>query len=184
MNEEDQVAASKAVSRVLRHRPGAAGVTLDAHGWCSIDALLEGLARTGSPVTREQLVDIVNTSDKRRFALSPDGSHIRANQGHSVRGVDLQLREKSPPPVLYHGTVAKNLAAIQKRGLLPMNRYDVHLSADVATASAVGARRRGELVVLEVDSYRLHRDGARFRISENDVWLVPAVPPAYLRRLQ
>lgn len=47
MNEQDQVAASKAPSRALRHRPDAAGLTLGAHGWCSVELLLDGLSRAG-----------------------------------------------------------------------------------------------------------------------------------------
>ena len=35
-------------------------------------------------------------------------------------------------------------------------------------------------MVLIVDAARLHADGASFHKSANDVWLVDAVPPAYL----
>lgn len=177
------LAASKAISRVLRHRPDAAGVTLDSHGWCSVESLLAGLAKTGVTLSRDQLVGIVRSSDKNRFALSADGLSIRANQGHSVRYVDLQLREKKPPSILFHGTVASNMAGIQRRGLLPMHRQFVHLSGDLDTARAVGGRRRGETIVLEVDAYRLHRDGGTFFVSENNVWLISHVPPLYVRRL-
>lgn len=182
MNEIDLIAASKAISRVLRHRPGAAGVALDAHGWCPVAELLAGLARGGVALSREQLEEIVQTSDKQRFALSDDGLCIRANQGHSVGGVNLQLREKTPPSRLFHGTVATNLPGIEKKGLLPMNRHHVHLSPDVATAAAVGSRR-GVPVILEVDAHHMHRDGVKFQVSENGVWLVGAVPPKYVRRV-
>lgn len=181
MTEQDLIVASKAISRVLRHRPDAVDVALDAHGWCSVDALLNGLAKSGVVLSREQLNEIVRTSDKQRFALSEDGSAIRANQGHSVGGVNLQLREKTPPSRLFHGTVATNLPAIEKKGLQPMNRHHVHLSPDVATATAVGGRR-GTPVILEVDAHRMHRDGVKFQVSENGVWLVDAVPAKYLRR--
>lgn len=158
MSERDLVAVSKAIPRVLRHRPDAAGVELDAYGWCTVDVLLDGLSRSGVSISREQLAEIVRTSDKQRFALSEDGSAIRANQGHSVSGVNLQVREKTPPSRLFHGTVAANLAAIEKKGLLPMKRHHVHLSPYVATATAAGGRR-GSPVILEVDSHSMHRDG-------------------------
>lgn len=180
--ERDLVVVSKAVSRILRHRPSAAGVTLDNHGWCSVDSLLAGLARRGTFITRAQLLEMVRTNDKQRFALSEDGSAIRANQGHSVGGVELQLREKTPPPRLFHGTVATSLTDIERKGLAPMRRHHVHLSTDVSTALAVGARR-GAPVVLEVDAHRMHRDGIRFFVSENGVWLVDSVPAKYLRRV-
>lgn len=178
--DEDLTKKSKALSRVLRHRPDAVGITLDKHGWCDVEELLEKLAAIGTVLSREQLDHIVEHNDKARFALSDDGARIRATQGHSVTGVDLQLREKTPPPVLYHGTTRKSIEAIMRQGLLPMNRHHVHLSPDVATATAVGSRR-GPVVILVVDTFRMHRDGHRFFISENNVWLTKHVPPKYLR---
>ena len=35
--------ASRFLSLVLRHKPEAAGVTLDSHGWAEVDALLAGM---------------------------------------------------------------------------------------------------------------------------------------------
>lgn len=182
MSEHGQATASKTIARLLRHRPGAADLTLDAQGWCSVESLLLGLARVGTRITRDELEVIVRTSDKQRFAISADGRFIRANQGHSVT-VTLRLCERTPPAVLYHGTSASSLPDIEKHGLLPMKRHDVHLSTDIETAKAVGRRRTGVGVVLEVDAYRMHRDGGRFCISENSVWLAPVVPWRYLRQL-
>lgn len=179
---DDLTTLSKAVSRVLRHRPDAAGVTLDRDGWCRVDELLAGLAQAGTVVTEEQLREIVRTSDKQRFALSDDGLSIRANQGHSVRGVNLRLPSKTPPSRLYHGTVASSLASIAKQGLLPIRRHHVHLSPDVATATAVGARR-GTPVLLEIDAGAMHRAGHRFMRSDNGVWLTDAVPSQYIRTM-
>lgn len=176
--EVELVRLSKIISRALRHRPESVGITLDRHGWCDIGTLVDALTVRGTPITREQLEVIVRCNDKARFALSEDGARIRAQQGHSVE-VDLQLRPKTPPPVLYHGTVAEHLGAIRKAGLLPMRRHHVHLSRDRSTATDVG-RRRGEPVILTVDAYRMHRDGHRFFLSGNDVWLVEKVPPQYL----
>ena len=120
---------------------------------------------------------MVDTNDKRRFAI--EGTRIRASQGHSVE-VDLGLAPATPPSYLYHGTVARNLDAIRAEGLRPMNRHDVHLSADRETATRVGARR-DRPIVLAVDAAAMHRDGHIFRLSANHVWLTTAVPPRYLR---
>jgi len=84
-----------------------------------------------------------------------------------------------PPSRLFHGTIASNLESIGKTGLLPLNRHHVHLSPDEATAQTVG-KRRGIAVVLVVDSARMSRDGHKFFVSANDVWLVAAVPAKYL----
>ena len=93
--------------------------------------------------------------------------------------MDLDLPARTPPEVLYHGTVERFLAAILAEGLRPMRRHHVHLSPDEATALRVGARR-GEPVVLTVDAARMHADGHEFRMSGNGVWLVAGVPPQYL----
>ncbi|MGJ7509935.1 RNA 2'-phosphotransferase [Variovorax sp. GT1P44] len=169
---------SRLLARVLRHKPDLWKIRLDASGWCDVDVLLAGAVRNGCAITREQLQEIVATNDKRRFTMAADGRRIRAAQGHSVE-VDLKLSTRVPPPVLYHGTVRKNLAAIRREGLRPMSRHAVHLSATKEAAVAVGSRR-GVAVVLIVDSYAMNRAGLEFQQTENGVWLTAAVPTKYL----
>lgn len=169
--------ASRFLSLVLRHKPDAAGVTLDEHGWADVDALLRGMPDR-FPLTREQLEEIVRSDSKNRYAFNEDHSRIRANQGHSVP-VDVELRETPPPEVLYHGTGEKYMESILEQGLLPRTRLFVHLSADAETARSVGARH-GKPAVLVVRSGQMHRDGHRFYCSVNGVWLTKHVPPEYL----
>jgi len=176
----DVVALSKQLSRILRHRPDAAGVRLDSHGWCNIDDLLQGLAEQGIPATREAIEQVVRENDKQRFVL--EGDRIRAAQGHSATGVSPLVREKKPPSRLFHGTTAENLPSIERKGLTPMRRHHVHLSIDERTAQSVGGRR-GPPVVLVVDAARMSRDGHKFYVSENEVWLTDVVPAKYLIRL-
>ncbi|MFJ3663509.1 RNA 2'-phosphotransferase [Streptomyces sp. NPDC090119] len=177
MDDRRTVKVSKYLSKHLRHQPERIGLTLDPAGWVEIDALLAAAAAHGFPVTRAELDHVVAVNDKRRFAV--EGGRIRASQGHSVEVV-LGLPPATPPPYLYHGTVARSLDAIRAEGLRPMNRHDVHLSADRETATRVGARR-GRPVVLAVDAGAMHRDGHVFHVSANGVWLTDAVPPRYLR---
>jgi putative RNA 2'-phosphotransferase len=106
------------------------------------------------------------------------GELIRANQGHSVE-VDLQLEEREPPETLYHGTVERFLPSIMEVGLIRGKRHHVHLSNDVETARKVGSRR-GTPVILNVDAGGAHRDGHKFLLSVNGVWLTETVPPKYL----
>ncbi len=169
---------SKFLSLVLRHQPDLIGITLDDAGWTGVEALLAAAAAHGTPITRAELDDIVRSSDKQRFALSPDGAKIRANQGHSV-GVDLALAPAPPPAVLYHGTVDKVLASIRTGGLIKGARHHVHLSADRDTATKVGGRR-GKPVILTVRADAMADAGHVFYRSANGVWLVEAVPPAFL----
>ncbi len=179
MDEKRMVKVSKYLSRALRHPPERIGITLDPAGWVPVDELLAACAARGFRVSRAELAVVVDRNDKKRFSFSEDGERIRANQGHTV-AVELGLAAAVPPDVLFHGTVGRVVAAIMAEGLRAMYRHDVHLSPDPDTARRVGARR-GRPVVLAVDAGRMHRDGHVFRVSDNGVWLVPAVPPEYLR---
>ncbi|KAB0325514.1 RNA 2'-phosphotransferase [Janthinobacterium sp. PLB04] len=170
---------SKLLSRWLRHRPDAIGLEIDKRGWVDVAELLLKSAGAGVALTQDELMQIVADNDKQRFSLSEDRARIRAAQGHSV-DVDLKLPVKKPPPVLFHGTVQKSIASIRRQGLLPGTRRDVHLSATKQTAEEVGARR-GTAVVLTVETYPLLHDGYQFRCAENGVWLIPNVPPKYIR---
>ncbi|MFF9312059.1 RNA 2'-phosphotransferase [Streptomyces sp. NPDC014748] len=175
--ERRAVKVSKYLSKHLRHQPERIGLTLDEGGWVAVDALIAAAAAHGFPFTRDELDRVVAANDKQRFAI--DGDLIRASQGHTVE-VDLGLPPATPPPYLYHGTVARYVEPIRAEGLRPMNRHDVHLSPDRETATRVGARR-GRPVVLFVDAAAMHRDGHVFHVSANGVWLTRAVPPQYLR---
>jgi putative RNA 2'-phosphotransferase len=177
MDDRRTVKVSKYLSKHLRHQPERLGLTPDEAGWVEIDTLITAAAAHGFRFTREELDHVVATNDKQRFAV--EGTRIRASQGHSIE-VDLGLPPATPPPYLYHGTVARHLDAIRTEGLRPMNRHDVHLSPDRGTATRVGARR-GRPVVLSVDAAAMHHDGHAFHVSANGVWLTKAVPPRYLR---
>lgn len=173
------VRVSKLLALALRHQPSALGLSLDAHGWASVDDVLRGLHDQGLAISAEELEDVVATSDKQRFALSADGTRIRANQGHSI-AVDLGLTPASPPERLFHGTTTRFGESIREKGLLPGARTHVHLSLDEATATTVARRRRGPHVILGVRAGDLHREGHTFYRSQNGVWLTDRVPPTHL----
>ena len=168
--------ASHFLSKVLRHDPAAANVTLDAQGWADIDALIVG---SGGRVTREALDAAVAENDKQRFAISEDGKRIRARQGHTVP-VELGLKAEVPPEVLYHGTYPDAVKAILREGLQRMKRHHVHMAKDSDTANAVG-RRKGAPVLLQIEANAMHAAGHKFYQSENGVWLTEHVPPEYLK---
>lgn len=171
-------AYGKFLSFVLRHDPSAIGLELDSQGWADVEQLLECCRATGRGSSREALERVVQEDSKRRFAFSEDGRRIRASQGHSVE-VELGYAPAAPPALLFHGTVASVLDSIRADGLLPMQRRHVHLSADEATARAVGARR-GKPVLLGVTAERMQSDGLTFYSSDNGVWLTDHVPPRYI----
>lgn len=169
---------SKFISLVLRHRPWLIELTPDRAGWVPVEGLLAGVSEKAHPIDRATLDFIVGNDRKGRYSYSADGALIRANQGHSIE-VDLGYAAVEPPEVLFHGTATRLLDAIRAEGLRRMSRHHVHLSADEATARAVGGRH-GKPVVLVVQARRMHAEGRLFQVSENGVWLVDAVPPAFL----
>jgi putative RNA 2'-phosphotransferase len=181
MDSARLVKVSKYLSKHLRHEPERLGLQLAPGGWVAVEVLLMACADHCFPISREEVEEVVARNDKQRFAFDPTGTLIRANQGHSVE-VDLQLEPLPPPAVLYHGTGRRSVEAILRTGLCKMARHHVHLSADVATAMKVGARR-GKPVVFVVEAAAMHQAGFVFYRSANGVWLVDSVPSEYLRPL-
>lgn len=178
MNESEKTRISKFLSLVLRHEPSKIGITLDAAGWVEVDELLQKLGASGKRISRDVLRLVVDTNEKKRFEFSADGRHIRASQGHSVK-VDLGYTEQEPPEILYHGTAARFLEMIREKGLVKMDRHDVHLSAETKMTLQVGARR-GRPALLTILAGEMHRAGRVFKQSTNGVWLTEEVPPQYI----
>ena len=176
---QDLTRLSKFLSLLLRHKPEEIGITLDANGWADVDALIDGINRTGRyTIDRQILEEIVRTDSKGRYAFHADGTKIRANQGHSVQ-VDVELQACEPPEFLWHGTAQRFGDAIRAEGLKTMSRLYVHLSPDEETARKVGIRH-GKLLLLRVRSGEMARQGYVFYRSANGVWLTKTVPPAFL----
>ena len=171
---------SRFISMILRHKPGVIGITLDEHGWANVSELVEGVNKV-HPLDMETLEEIVRTNEKQRFSFNEDKTKIRANQGHTIP-VDVELEEKDPPEVLYHGTGEKYVESIDSTGLEPRQRIYVHLSTDKEMAVKVG-QRHGKPVVYRVNSGQMAKNGYVFYLSVNGVWLTKAVPVQYLEKL-
>ena len=171
---------SKFIALILRHKPEVIGITLDEHGRANVDELIAGISKT-RPMNREILDEIVQTDSKQRYSFNEDKTLIRANQGHSVP-VDVELQQKEPPELLWHGTGEKYVSSIDAQGLLPKSRLYVHLSADAQTAKQVGARH-GKPVVYQIAARQMYKDGIPFYYSVNGIWLTKLVPVRYLNRM-
>ena len=161
---------SKRLVYLLRHDRK---YQFDANGWREVSDLTE---KHG--FTFEELCVIVDANNKQRFEFSEDMQYIRARQGHSIH-VDVELEECVPPPILFHGTAEHSVNTILKEGLKSQNRLYVHLSSTIETAINVG-KRHGAPVVLQVDAQKMFKDGAKFYLSRNGVWLTDYVATEYL----
>ena len=170
---------SKFISLILRHKPETIGISLDEHGWANVEELIAGIARTRD-FDMDMLEEIVRTDEKQRYSFNEDKTLIRANQGHSIP-VDVELVEKEPPEELWHGTGEKYVSSIDVQGLIPKSRLYVHLSKDRETAVKVG-QRHGKPVLYIVKAGEMYRDGYKFFLSKNGVWLTGEVPAKYLMK--
>ena len=103
---------SRFISLILRHKPETIGICLDEHGWAKVDELITGIAKT-RPFDMQMLEEIVRTDGKQRYSFNDDKTLIRANQGHSIP-VDVELEQKLPPDILWHGTGEKYVASIDE----------------------------------------------------------------------
>ena len=172
---------SRYISLILRHKPEVIGIKLDEHGWADVQQLISGIKKSrNKSYNMDMLEEIVRTDNKQRYSFNDDKTLIRANQGHSVK-VDVELEEKAPPEFLWHGTGEKYVQSIDSVGLIPKGRLYVHLSKDEDTALNVG-KRHGKPVIYKVLSGQMSKDGFRFYLSKNGVWLIKEVPVRYLQK--
>jgi len=164
---------SKLISYWLRHKPSEVGLDVDEFGWVDVDALLAALDRKGFNLQVNDLKEFNQSFDKIRWEIDLSGNRIRATHGHSIPVV-LNNSPSVPPSVLFHGTSLQNAISILNKGILPMNRQFVHLSANVNMAVEVG-RRHGIPIVIEVDTEELLEMGQKFYHTSDNVWLTPSI---------
>lgn len=182
MDEKRRTKISKFLSLILRHAPGTVGLRLEENGWVNVDELIAACAKNGRALTREEIEEVIETNDKKRFSFNPNRTRIRANQGHSIE-IEIEFEKRTPPEILYHGTAEKNVKSILERGLQKMRRHHVHLSIDKETARKVGMRY-GKPVIFEIETRAMLENNFEFLVSANGVWLVENVPPQFLRLTQ
>lgn len=176
LSKEKETKLSKMMTKLLRHAPGAFGLTLDPQdGSVPVERLLQAIRGKDGwrELTLEQIETVVQRSDKQRFELA-DG-RIRARYGHSYERVAYE--EGIPPAVLYHGTSSGAVPCILQEGIVRMGRQYVHLSEGLHFASLAGSRK-GTLSIVTVDTEKAREEGVRFYFAGNVVWLADFVPPS------
>lgn len=176
------VELSKEISYALRHAPWEYELEMDEAGWVLTEQLLDGLRRNPKwmTVSADTLEEVLRLSEKKRFEMK--SGKIRAFYGHSIP-MRIIREEKRPPDMLYHGTARRFLESIWNNGLLPQGRQYVHLSQDVETAECVGKRHDGKPCILAVDAKQAWRDGVKFYLGNEKVWLADFVDSRYIHVL-
>ncbi len=180
----DYIRLSKEISYALRHAPWEYELELDENGFVSIKQLLHSLNSSNEydrEITKEDLEYIISCSDKKRHEIV--GDKIRALYGHSIP-TKIEKTTAIPPDILYHGTAKRFLDSIMKDGLLPMKRQYVHLSVDTDMATLVGKRRDHNPIILVIDAKTASKDGIKFYIGNDKVWLCDKMPAKYIKILE
>ena len=164
-------AASKALSRLLRHEAGTPECPISPEGWVRWRDLLN------HPRCRDHREDLlewgVAHNSKDRFVAKQDTDGVwfaAAWSGHTIAGVTGPSREVDDydtPQILVHGTYRQCVPSIKKQGILCMGR-DIHLQNPEEHA----CRWRKDLEVkVVVDARAAQRAGCKFRKTGNLVWL-------------
>ena len=180
---------SRSLTKLLRHRvhENGLGHALRPDGFLPLDAVLALPQFAG--VTVDDVREIVADNDKQRMSLLEEGGQllIRANQGHTISGVQEEALLGEPLDVdaaralaggtglAVHGTFHKSWTAIRDSGgLSRMARNHIHLARGMpGDAGVISGMRKSCEVVIWVDVARAVASGLRFYTSENGVILTP-----------
>lgn len=176
---------SQYLSYILRHKPGDIGLELADGGWVLTDELIRAINEKSGHwnIDLGTLKGIVDTDNKQRYSFKEDFKFIRANQGHSVKNLNMGYAPVKAPDELYHGTSEENYSKIKESGhILPMSRQYVPLSPDKDTAAKVGTRH-GKLVILVIDAKQMQCDGLEVYRSENGVYLTKEIDVKYIKNV-
>jgi putative RNA 2'-phosphotransferase len=188
---------SRFLSGALRHFPADVGLSLDDAGWADRRSLVAAASRKYGWADEAAVEGVVATDPKGRFERH--GDRVRAVYGHSVdvtiesaedagdaggaENAGAGGRSRGTPDRLYHGTAPGNADPIEREGLRPMGRQEVHLSETAAGARQVGRRHAAEPIVFVVDAAAMRADGRRLSRRGEATWTADRVPPSYLERL-
>ena len=130
--------------------------------------------------TLADVEEVVRNCEKQRYSLvTGDAGQrlIRANQGHSIKTVEVEMEEINNPddvPKVVHGTNFKAWNEIQKSGLNKMKRNHIHFAAgELGSDGVISGMRKSTQVYIYIDVHKAMNDGIKFFRSANNVILSP-----------
>lgn len=165
---------SKYISFLLRHEPEHLNLNMDKYGYVNVEELIRNINNEGIYCINKEILDeIVYTDKKGRYKYNSDQSCIKANQGHSLDFIEVELDYKVPPEFLYHGTTLEAYEMIKKSGYISrMERHHVHLSEDIDIALMSAKRWNKKKAILKINALKLYNDGYIIGVTDNHVWCV------------
>jgi len=180
--DSPEIRISKSLSWLLRHGAEKAGLDIRQDGYAKVsDVLSNPMFRD---VTFTHLQDIVKCDQKSRYHLlfEPQTSEsagadvwwIRANQGHSMKNVELDLQpviSASEIPMAVHGTTPQAWQFIATQGLSKMTRNHIHLAQNVPGSGVISGMRNSSQILIFVNVQKALDAGIKFYLSANGVVL-------------
>ncbi len=174
MSDKELDRVGRIITGILRHFPERFGVTLDEHGFVSIDELVEAIKsrnRSFGWLKEEHVIALAETDDKGRYQMK-DGM-IRATYAHTI-DVDLSdLPDDDIPEVLYYPASEEEAPMLLERGITPMGQTYVHLSGTKEKAMEAGMVKNENPIILTIDAKKMA--GEIYRAGR-EVYLAKKVP--------
>ncbi|KAF8605790.1 hypothetical protein BDV93DRAFT_537179 [Ceratobasidium sp. AG-I] len=213
-NEPVEVRNSKTLSYILRHGAAKEHLAIRSDGYVRVADLL------ARPKMKELdlagLLKIVEADQKQRYQLgvqtSSDGPNIviqslqrgevpeegaelwiRANQGHTIKVDDLELKpvmDAADLACAVHGTTSVAWESIKKQGLSHMRRNHIHLaSGRPGESGVISGMRVSSQVIIFIDVVAAMAAGISFHTSTNGVILTTGdssgfIPPTYFSSVE
>ncbi|KAI0039661.1 hypothetical protein FA95DRAFT_1001351 [Auriscalpium vulgare] len=200
--DSPEVRVSKTLSWILRHGAKAEGLPMREDGFVRVADLLATPKIQTTGLHLERLQEIVRADGKQRYTLleGPDAARaeagdvwwIRANQGHSMKDVKLDLKpvlSVDDIPMAVHGTNKKAWDSISTQGLSKMTRNHIHLAQGVPGDGVLSGMRASSQVYIYIDVQKALDAGFEFFLSENGVVLTEGdsrgfLGPEYFSRVE
>ncbi|KAK1224647.1 tRNA 2'-phosphotransferase [Marasmius sp. AFHP31] len=189
--DSPEVRISKTLSWLLRHGAQSEGLPMRPDGYVKVTDLLRNPKLASQEVDLVGVQAIVQADAKQRYSLisEKDGSGsdewwIKANQGHSIKEVKIELQpvlsaSDIPSGTAVHGTNKKAWDAISKQGLSKMKRNHIHLAQGLS-GQAISGMRKTATVFIYINVPLALSEGVKFFLSDNGVVLTEGDDKGFL----
>ncbi|KAJ3874272.1 KptA family-domain-containing protein [Lentinula edodes] len=181
------VRLSKTLSWLLRHGAQGEGLAMRADGYVKVIDLLENPKIKSQALDLAGLQQIVNADSKQRYSLvcEDDIWWIKANQGHSIKAVKLDLKpiltvEDIPSRTAVHGTTKMAWQSISSQGLSKMTRNHIHLAQGVTGNNVISGMRNSCDIFIFINVPKALAAGITFFLSDNGVVLTEGNDKGFL----
>lgn len=200
-----EIHISKLLSKILRHQAENEQISIDSKGFASIDDLLKNNKFKSFKTTKDDIIKVCETNDKKRFEISVDGLSIRAVQGHSLKAINeneiyeqVTLKDLHILPLfncdilekgyfIIHGTSTNSYNLITKSGYLKkMNRTHIHFTFEnnMDKEKVISGFRKNSQILIYINILDLLNNESfkdKVCISKNKVILVSEdIPTSFI----